>query len=343
MRILLTGGTGNVGKAAVARLVAHGHDVRVIGRRSGFEIPGAEYAVCDVTDYPSLRKNVAGCEAIVHLAALPSPGSGTSEEVFRVNAAGTYNLFQAAAEEGIKRVVQASSINALGLFYGVKPASPQYFPMDEDHPSVTTDAYSFSKTVVEEIGRYYWRREGISSVALRLPGVWAAAHRDHNAGQQAIVSGIVDRLQAMPEADRRRLVVDARSAFHEARGRGAMERRDGWRRMWDGAPLSPQEMSTLMGGAYNFWTLIDERDSAQAIEKGLTAAYEGSHPLFVHDSRNSAGIESETLARLFFPEVTARKRPLAGIETLISIDRARELIGFEPEYSFTEATPSGTA
>ena len=54
----------------------------------------------------------------------------------------------------------------------------------------------------------------------------------------------------------------------------------------------------------------------------------------MHDSRNWTGIESETLLGLFFPEVKARKRPLKGTETLVSIDRARDVIGFEPEYSF---------
>ena len=48
----------------------------------------------------------------------------------------------------------------------------EYFPIDEQHPTFTTDSYSFSKQVMEEIGAYFWRREGISSVLLRLPGVY---------------------------------------------------------------------------------------------------------------------------------------------------------------------------
>ncbi|MGO8126710.1 NAD-dependent epimerase/dehydratase family protein, partial [Rhizobium ruizarguesonis] len=68
---------------------------------------------------------------------------------------------------------QASSINALGCAYNITDFSPQYFPIDEAHPSYTTDPYSFSKQTVEEIGEYYWRRDGISSVALRFPWVIA--------------------------------------------------------------------------------------------------------------------------------------------------------------------------
>ena len=48
------------------------------------------------------------------------------------------------------------------------------------------------------------------------------------------------------------------------------------------------------------------------------------------------GVESEALLDLFFPDVTARKRTLHGAESLVSIERARELIGFEPEHSRTD-------
>ncbi len=107
MRVLVTGGNGNVGKAAVARLVKNGFSVKVIGRTAGVEIPGAGYEVCDINDYPHLREAVRGFEAIVHLAAIPSPSMGTSDQVFYANVQGTFNVYKAAEEEGIRRVVQA--------------------------------------------------------------------------------------------------------------------------------------------------------------------------------------------------------------------------------------------
>ena len=58
MKVLVTGGTGNVGKEAVSRLVANGWEVRVVGRRGGMEIPGAEYAVCDVTCCDDVREKL---------------------------------------------------------------------------------------------------------------------------------------------------------------------------------------------------------------------------------------------------------------------------------------------
>ena len=88
----------------------------------------------------------------------------------------------------------------------------------------------------------------------------------------------------------------------------------------------------LIAGRSNFWTNIHAEDAAQALEQGLLANYEGSHPLFVNDSHNSTGVSSETLAQVFFPEVTQRTHPLVGTEALVSIQKARDLIGFEPEF-----------
>ncbi len=115
-----------------------------------------------------------GQEAIIHLAAIPAPMMASGEEIFRINCTGTYNIYEAAAQEGIRRIATASSINWLGFYYGVRNSQIRYFPVDEDHPNFTTDAYSFSKQVTEDIAAYYWRREGISSTCLRMPGVFEA-------------------------------------------------------------------------------------------------------------------------------------------------------------------------
>ncbi len=66
-------------------------------------------------------------------------------------------------------MVSASSINALGFNYGIKSFPIRYLPVDEDHPTFTTDPYSFSKQILEEIGAYYGRREGISRCSCACP------------------------------------------------------------------------------------------------------------------------------------------------------------------------------
>jgi nucleoside-diphosphate-sugar epimerase len=329
MKVLVTGGTGNVGRAAVERLVRHGHTVRVIGRRANTVIEGAEYRQCDVTDLDELIRVMDGIEAVVHLAAIPHPSKGSGPEIFHINCDGTYHVYEAAAIHGTRRVVTASSINAFGYNFGIKNFDLLYFPVDEEHPACTTDPYSFSKQVTEAIADYYWRREGISGVCLRLPAVYEV-----NAGGETYFYRFADnvargvaRLLDLPDTERRKRADDLIRRFEALRVERAWERPGGGRSPYDDLDAA------LMFGRSNFWTSIDARDSAQAIEKALLAGYTGSHPLFVNDRYNMVGVDSETLLNLFFPEVEGRKKSLQGDETLVSIDKARALIGYEPEHS----------
>jgi nucleoside-diphosphate-sugar epimerase len=350
MKILLTGGTGDVGRATVARLVGNGHSVRVIGRRAyedldhgrlgaGF-FDGAEYVQCDVNDYEALREQVRGMDGIIHLAAVRQPMAAPSQEVFRVNCAGTYNVYQAAAQEGIYKLSCASSINALGFNFGTVPFEIQYFPIDEAHPTYTTDAYSFSKQVMEEIAAYFWRRESISSVTLRLPAVYEASQTDSVIWRMFAGDFRKDfaAFAALPQNKQRARVARALDRFDTTRPERAGYSPDvDMLARWSALRADPDVKLLVSGfGHSNFWTSIDARDSAQALEKGLTADYQGSHPLFINDSENAAGIDSEKLVQTFFPEVVARTHPLQGRETLVSIDKARALIGFEPEYHISD-------
>ena len=341
-KILVTGGIGLVGSCVVEHLLEHGYQVRVIDRQPAEELrpdlrellAQSEYAVCDINDIDGLRVQMRGCDQVVHMAALASPVVGAPEEVFRVNAEGTFKVFQAAAEAGIKRVVQASSINALGLYYGVRNTDPLYFPVDEEHPHQGTDAYSFSKWVVEEIGEYFWRREGISSVALRFPGVIPPQWREEW-GEFLGKNDLVERLLNLPEPARRAWVADALAEIDGLRRQRLMESRAFHDSIFGPNPPLPPEKVWLLGTRNNLFTLIDTRDASQAVEKGLRAAYEGAHALFVNDKNNTAGYESEVLLDLFYPEIKARKHALVGQESLVSIAKARRLIGFEPEFGWS--------
>jgi NAD(P)-dependent dehydrogenase (short-subunit alcohol dehydrogenase family) len=335
MLILLTGGSGSVGKAIIERLVQHGYGVRVIGRRPGLTFAGAEYRVCDVNDYPALREAVRGCGAVVHLAAIANPGFGLPQEIFRVNCSGSFNVFQAAAEEGIRRIVQASSINATGQFFGLKPAPLHYLPIDEAHPVFSTDAYSFSKNIIESIGEFFWQREGISSLALRLPWV---APADIHSGLSQWREGIKTfcaELAARPLADRRawfKQAWDEYNLYRAGRPYEPPKAKETWEN--EDYPENSNLNLMAMSQRVNFFTMLDERDSAQSVEKGLTAEFDGAHTLFINDSLNWTAVESAVLADLFYPDVPYHKKPLIGTETLVSIDKARQLIGFEPEYTF---------
>lgn len=341
VKVLVTGGVGLVGTSVVQRLLDKGYRVRIVDRLAEQDLSEearqllerAEYATCDINNIDALREQMTGCDQVVHLAALPAPSVGRPEEVFHVNADGTFKVFQAAADLGIRRVVQASSINAVGLYYGVRTTDPLYFPVDEQHPHLGTDAYSFSKWVVEEIGEYFWRRDGISSVALRLPAVVPPRWRELW-GQVLGKNDVVANLLALPEAERQAWITHTLAELDDLRRQRMMENHEFQHRLFNPQSDFPADKRWLLGTRNNFFTLIDARDAAQAVEKGLSAAYEGAHALFITDKTNTSGYNSELLLNLFFPGVKARKRPLAGKETLVSIEKARQLIGFEPEFGW---------
>jgi len=94
--------------------------------------------------------------------------------VFRNNVLGQFNVYEAAAILGIRRVVEASSVSALGFPWQHRWSEPLYFPIDEQHPLLPQDAYGLSKAVGEEIAAAYCRRTGGSAASLRFSTIVAA-------------------------------------------------------------------------------------------------------------------------------------------------------------------------
>jgi nucleoside-diphosphate-sugar epimerase len=335
MNVLVTGGIGTVGKALLERLLHNGHTVRVVDRRTDFTGEDIDYRVGDITNYDEMRKVVRGCQAIIHLAAIANPMMVPPQEIFRVNVQGTYNVYEAAAAEGIRRVVQASSINAFGCFWGNRDIQPDYFPLDEAHPTATTDVYSFSKEVVEDIGDYYWRRKGISGVSMRFPGVWTQPriHNEERKAQRERTRAALDEFAALPPGEREQRLAAIRRAALAFRAAGNMEypaAQQGLARSgFSDDPLWP----AYTFDRFNFWAYVDERDSAQSLEKGVMANYTGHYPLFINADNNSLGYPTVKLARLLFPEVTVWKRPLVGDASLVNTEKARALIGYASEHT----------
>ena len=113
MRILVTGGMGDVGRPIVQWLLDKGHEVRVLDLRCEPPIEGAECRQGSILDFAALQQHMQGMEGVIHLAAYREPSMALETQLFQVNVDGTYKVFRAAADAGIQRVVCASSINAL--------------------------------------------------------------------------------------------------------------------------------------------------------------------------------------------------------------------------------------
>jgi len=337
MKVLVTGAAGDIGKAVSQRLIEQGWDLQLIDLADSLEdsVPFAsEYARRDIMDFDALKTQMQGCDAVVHLAAIRAPNLAPAPEVFRVNVAGTFNVYEAAAQLGIKRVVQASSINAIGCGWSIDEIHPQYFPIDEEHPRVTNDPYSLSKQMVEDIADYFYRRDGISGTSLRFPGVYnrEKLSKDYVERQQAVKKELLELLE-QDEAEQRSRVRRLKAEARAYRQKRALE----YAQTQSRDPSAEEERDPLWQfftfERYTFWTSLDDRDAAQSIEKSLSAAYEGHHALFINDAHNNTGLSSERLLELFYSAVSARTKKISGSETLVSVDKARALISFEPDFS----------
>ncbi|MEE2754559.1 MAG: NAD-dependent epimerase/dehydratase family protein [Candidatus Latescibacterota bacterium] len=71
-----------------------------------------DYRKCDLLDAEALRPHIEGVDAVLHLAAIPAPGRGPNAQIFQINTAGMFNVFDACAQQKVNRVVVASWIDA---------------------------------------------------------------------------------------------------------------------------------------------------------------------------------------------------------------------------------------
>jgi nucleoside-diphosphate-sugar epimerase len=190
MRIAITGGSGGIGRAVVELALSQGHSVVSIDRAgppSHAMQPNVTFIAADITHYADCEQALRGCDALVHLAAIPSPQGFPDYEVHNNNVVGSYNALSAAARLGIQRVCQASSVNATGLSYSRWPRF-DYFPLNEEHPTYNEDPYSLSKWICEQQAASFARRYEVMTIAsLRfhwvVPERVTAARQGSNDGE----------------------------------------------------------------------------------------------------------------------------------------------------------------
>lgn len=109
--VLLTGAAGGLGTLMRGLLPAYGYELRLLDLRP---IEGEPDAItADLGDKEALREAVRGVDAIIHLAGISL--ESTFDKILKANIEGTYNLYEAAREEGVRRIVFASSNHAVGF------------------------------------------------------------------------------------------------------------------------------------------------------------------------------------------------------------------------------------
>ena len=287
MKICVTGSSGRAGRAVVAELVEHGHAVHgadLVPPGKDDRSRPAHFLRANLTDYGQAVEVLSGADAVIHLANIPAPGLRTPSETFNDNMTMNFNVFQAAAQVGVGRVVWASSETTLGLPFDVPP---RYAPVDEDHYPVPTSTYALSKVASETVAAEIARWSRIPFIALRFSNILGPAE-----------------YPSFP-------------SFSD----------DPARRKW------------------NLWGYIDERDAATACRLALEASglADSTSASFIIAAADTVMTQpSADLMQQIFPDVPLRG-DVPDNSALLSIERARRMLGFQPRHSWRDYIPASAS
>jgi NAD(P)-dependent dehydrogenase (short-subunit alcohol dehydrogenase family) len=167
--IVVTGAAGRIGGYLRARLPRPRRVLRLLDRGEPSDLTAAEEAfVGSATDRDLVRRAVAGADAVVHLAGIPTEAPWA--DLLDVNVTGSQAVLHAAAEAGVRTVVVASSNHAAGFWK--RPGDGSLLP--DDVAPRPDSFYGWSKAVVEALGRVYHDRYGLTVVNLRIG--WCSPH-----------------------------------------------------------------------------------------------------------------------------------------------------------------------
>src|SRR5436305_657460 len=197
MKILVTGGGGFIGSHPAANLASSGHEVRVIdnfatGRRSNvLALPAdVELIEGDIQSYERVTNAVAGCEVVLHQAALPSVPRSVQDPLTSnaTNVVGTLNVLLAARDHDVRRVIYASSSSVYG-------ASAGSGAKREDQPTLPISPYATAKLAGEGYSRSFHEVYGLETVALRYFNVFGP-HQDPTSQYAAVIPNFITALLA---------------------------------------------------------------------------------------------------------------------------------------------------
>lgn len=176
-KVLITGMSGLIGSAVRRRLEGK-YELSALNRRA---LPGVNCYQADIADLEAIRPAFAGQDAVVHLAAVVS-GKAAWEEVLQANIIGAYNVFEAARQAEVKRVIYASSGATISgweqeepykaLAEGRYSEAPAAWPMlTHESPARPSGLYGASKVWGETLARHFADASDMSIICLRIGAV----------------------------------------------------------------------------------------------------------------------------------------------------------------------------
>lgn len=165
MKVLVTGAGGRLGRRIVA-LLAKNCEVTAFDAKAAQS--GAQHHIQgDLLDFDAVKRAARGQDAVIHLAAALVAHKLPDERLVQTNVMGTWHVFAAAAEAGVRSVVHTSSETATGVVFADPSRPPRYLPVDEDHPLYPAEPYGMSKAMSEEIAKMFARKGGMTVTVIR--------------------------------------------------------------------------------------------------------------------------------------------------------------------------------
>lgn len=195
--ILITGGAGFIGSHLVDALLAKGHAVRVLdnlstGKRSNLPLdnPKLELLEGDVADATLVARAMSGCKAVAHLAAVASVQASVDDPVatHQSNFIGTLNVCEAMREQGVKRVVFASSAAVYGQ-------NGEGTAIDEDTPKAPLTPYAVDKLASEQYLDFYRRQHALEPAVFRFFNIFGP-RQDPSSPYSGVISIFTERALA---------------------------------------------------------------------------------------------------------------------------------------------------
>lgn len=306
MKILVIGGAGYIGSHVTREFLDQGYAVTVLDnlsfgtRRNLFD--EAVFVHGDIRHPLQLREIMAeGFEGCVHLAALKAAGESMvkPETYAEMNLAGTINILNAALSAGISNVIFSSSAAIFG--------SPDYLPIDEEHPKHPENFYGFTKLEIERIMEWYDRLKGLKYASIRY---FNAAGYD--------VEGRIQGLEMHPQ-NLLPVVMETAAGV-----------REGMKIFGDDYPTRDGtcirdyvHVSDLAAAHVSAFEYLVEKKESLAVnlgsETGVTVLE------MIHRAREITG---RTI-----PAAATGRRPGDPAELVASSGKARDLIGWRPRWS----------
>jgi uronate dehydrogenase len=164
-RLLLTGAAGNLGKVMRDRLAPFAEVLRLSDVKPfGEPRPNEEHVVCDLGDRAAVHDLLKGVDAVVHLGGISV--ETPFAPILNANIVGVHNLYEAARQHGVRRIVFASSNHVIGFY-------KQTETIDTEALMRPDTMYGVSKAFGELLSRFYFDRYGIETVCLRIGSAYS--------------------------------------------------------------------------------------------------------------------------------------------------------------------------